>query len=91
MDSIILNNETELKTDEIPKSIHAISKETVHKIFSGQIVFSLAIAVKELVENAIDAGATSIDVRLKEYGSELIEVLDNGSGVEECNFEVLSK
>lgn len=50
----------------------------------------MAVAVKELVENAIDAGATSIEIRLKEYGSDLIEVIDNGSGVEKINFEALS-
>lgn len=86
-----MDTENEQKTDEISKSIQAINRETVHKICSGQIVFSLAIAVKELVENAVDAGATSVEIRLKEYGSDLIEVVDNGSGVEECNFEVLSK
>ncbi|XP_025832566.1 mismatch repair endonuclease PMS2 [Agrilus planipennis] len=71
-------------------SISRINRETVHKICSGQVVLSLAIAVKELVENAIDASATIIDVRLKEYGSELIEVSDNGVGVKEENFESLT-
>lgn len=46
--------------------------------------------MKELVENSLDAGATIIDVHLKEYGSELLEVCDNGSGVLPANFESLS-
>lgn len=54
-------------------------------------MLSLAVAVKELVENAIDAGATTIEVKIREYGLESIEVSDNGSGVEEHNFEGLSK
>lgn len=52
---------------------------------------SLAIAVKELVENALDAGATLIEIKLREYGLESIEVADNGSGIEENNFEGLGK
>eukprot|EP00890_Picochlorum_soloecismus_P003715 jgi/Picsp_1/4344/NSC_01850-R1_dna mismatch repair protein len=67
--------------NESRKSIKAILPASVHKLCSGQVIFDLATAVKELVENSIDAGASSIDIRLKEYGSELIEVSDNGSGV----------
>ena len=54
-------------------------------------MLNLAIAVKELVENSLDAGATVIEVRLREYGSELIEVVDNGIGVLEENIQGLSK
>jgi len=56
-----------------------------------QVVLNLATAIKELVENSLDAGATVVEVRLREYGSELIEVTDNGSGVQEKNLEGLSK
>ncbi|XP_052861081.1 mismatch repair endonuclease PMS2 [Anopheles cruzii] len=72
------------------RKINAIDKETVHKICSGQVVLSLAIAVKELVENSLDAGATLIEVKLREQGADLVEVADNGSGVEEKNFEGLT-
>ncbi|GFO28622.1 mismatch repair endonuclease pms2 [Plakobranchus ocellatus] len=71
-------------------SIKAIDKTSVHRICSGQVVLTLATAVKELVENSIDAGATSVEVKLKDYGSESIEVIDNGFGVEEKNFEGLT-
>ncbi|XP_031640491.1 mismatch repair endonuclease PMS2 [Contarinia nasturtii] len=77
-------------TTEVAKSIKAINKDAVHKICSGQVVLSLAIAVKELVENALDAGATTVEVKVREYGYESIEVSDNGSGVEESNFDGLT-
>uniref|UniRef100_A0A671MYI0 Mismatch repair endonuclease PMS2 n=1 Tax=Sinocyclocheilus anshuiensis TaxID=1608454 RepID=A0A671MYI0_9TELE len=71
-------------------AIKAIDKQSVHQICSGQVVLSLATAVKELVENSIDAGATNVDVKLKDSGIELVEVSDNGKGVEEQNFEGLT-
>ncbi|XP_069547459.1 mismatch repair endonuclease PMS2 [Brachyistius frenatus] len=71
-------------------AIKAIDKHSVHQICSGQVVLTLATAVKELVENSIDAGATNIDVKLKECGVEQVEVSDNGKGVEEDNFEGLT-
>ncbi|XP_043110216.1 mismatch repair endonuclease PMS2 [Puntigrus tetrazona] len=71
-------------------AIKAIDKQSVHQICSGQVVLSLATAVKELVENSIDAGATNVDVKLKDNGIELVEVSDNGKGVEEENFEGLT-
>ncbi|XP_034249973.1 mismatch repair endonuclease PMS2 [Thrips palmi] len=77
-------------TKEKSKSIQAIDKEAVHRICSGQVVLNLATAMKELVENSLDAGATSVEIRLKEYGSELVEVIDNGCGVEEANFPGLT-
>ncbi|NXX37814.1 PMS2 endonuclease, partial [Tricholaema leucomelas] len=72
------------------KAIKPIDPKSVHRICSGQVVLNLGTAVKELVENSLDAGATNIDVKLKDYGAELIEVSDNGIGVEEENFEGLT-
>ncbi|XP_037944784.1 mismatch repair endonuclease PMS2 [Teleopsis dalmanni] len=74
-------------TTEVSGKIKAIGKDSVHKICSGQVVLSLAVAVKELVENGIDAGATIVEIKLRDQGLESIEVSDNGSGVEEHNLE----
>ncbi|NWV61714.1 PMS2 endonuclease, partial [Malurus elegans] len=71
-------------------AIAPIDRRSVHRICSGQVVLNLGTAVKELVENSLDAGATNIDIKLKDHGAELIEVSDNGSGVEEENFEGLT-
>lgn len=51
----------------------------------------MAVAVKELVENSIDAGATLVEIKLKDQGLQSVEVSDNGSGVEEMNLEGMSK
>ncbi|RZF47591.1 hypothetical protein LSTR_LSTR012213 [Laodelphax striatellus] len=72
------------------KEIKAISKNDVHRICSGQVVLNLATAVKELVENSLDAGATCVDVLVKDYGSELVQVADNGCGVLPENFQALT-
>ncbi|XP_023374397.1 mismatch repair endonuclease PMS2 isoform X1 [Otolemur garnettii] len=80
----------EVESTEPAKAIKPIDQKSVHQICSGQVVLSLSTAVKELVENSVDAGATNVDVRLKDYGVDLVEVSDNGCGVEEENFEGLT-
>ena len=62
----------------------------MHRICSGQVVLDIASAVKELVENALDAGATNVEVRVREHGVECVEVVDNGAGVSEENFAALT-
>lgn len=55
------------------------------------MVLDLAVAIKELVENSLDSGATVIDVKLTDYGKTCISVSDNGSGILEQDFESLGK
>ncbi|KAJ8898622.1 hypothetical protein K2173_004235 [Erythroxylum novogranatense] len=71
-------------------TIRAINKGVVHRICAGQVILDLSSAVKELVENSLDAGATSIEIVLKEYGQEWFQVIDNGCGISPNNFKVLA-
>ncbi|CAO1403736.1 unnamed protein product [Diamesa hyperborea] len=79
--------ENDVATQSEAKNIKPVSKNTIHKICSSQVILNIGVAVKELVENSVDAGAKTIEVKLKNYGSEGFEVSDNGFGIDENNFQ----
>ncbi len=62
-------------------NIHRLTQDTVGKIAAGEVIERPAAAVKELVENAIDAGARRIDVAISGGGVDALEVRDNGKGI----------
>lgn len=72
-------------------NIKQLDPHTVRRICSGQVIVSMSAAVKELIENSIDAGGTYICIRFSNYGKNHVEVIDNGSGIEESNFELLGQ
>lgn len=61
--------------------IQLLSDHIANQIAAGEVIQRPASAVKELLENAIDAGATDIQLILKDAGKELIQVIDNGKGM----------
>lgn len=69
-------------------SIHVLDQDTINKIAAGEVIERPMAVVKELIENAIDAGANSITVEIKDGGKSLIRITDNGSGIEEEDIEL---
>jgi len=67
--------------------INILDNQTIDKIAAGEVVERPASVVKELVENAIDAGADAVTVEIRDGGTSLIRVTDNGGGIEKSQVE----
>lgn len=81
MNLISSNLETKLGVDL--SKIHILTEQLANKISAGEVVQRPASVVKELMENAIDAGATDILVSIENGGKDIIRVVDNGEGMSE--------
>ncbi|KAF4086580.1 hypothetical protein AMELA_G00085170 [Ameiurus melas] len=68
----------------------ALPPDTVRLLSSSQVITSVVNVVKELVENSLDAGSSSLEIKLENYGLDRIEVRDNGSGIKAADAPVMA-
>ena len=72
----------------IPHLIRRLPAQTVNRIAAGEVIERPASVIKELVENALDAGATQIDIRYEDGGRAVITVTDDGKGMDTSNLSL---
>ncbi|KAH8602016.1 DNA mismatch repair protein-like protein [Bisporella sp. PMI_857] len=82
------------KADELtevtgPRRIKALDPNVVNKIAAGEIIVAPVHALKELIENSVDAGSTSLEVVVKEGGLKLLQITDNGHGIDREDLPIL--
>ncbi|KIN00310.1 hypothetical protein OIDMADRAFT_180563 [Oidiodendron maius Zn] len=72
-----------------PRRIQALDQDVTNKIAAGEIIVAPVHALKELIENAVDAGSTSLEVLVKEGGLKLLQITDNGHGINKDDLPIL--
>lgn len=89
--SPLLSRGVKRKADDIqpPRRIRALHQDVVNKIAAGEIIVAPVHALKEMIENAVDAGATSLEILVKEGGLKLLQITDNGCGISKDDLAIL--
>ncbi|KAL3286344.1 hypothetical protein HHI36_000852 [Cryptolaemus montrouzieri] len=74
---------------ELPQNIKKLDEAVINRIAAGEIIQRPSNALKELIENSLDAKSTNIQISVKNGGLKLLQIQDNGTGIRKDNFDIV--